>query len=196
LNALAERVGTGERLELTRDLGVAAAGELGVEPLLVRGEPQLVQPGDLGLSERLVRQVGERRPPPQIESVAQQLRRRRGSCAAGLGDELLEALEVELTRLEAQDVAGRARDDHTRSELPAQLGDEDVDALDDRRGRRLAPELVDQPLGRDHLVRVQEQDGEQRARLDAAERQHAAVGTDLERPEDRELHSLVSPCRH
>ena len=36
-----------ERLELADELGVTAEREIGLDPLLERGEPQLLQPGDL-----------------------------------------------------------------------------------------------------------------------------------------------------
>ena len=43
-----------ERLELAGDLGVPAAGEVGVDALAQAGEPQVLEPRDLGLREALV----------------------------------------------------------------------------------------------------------------------------------------------
>ena len=55
--------------------------------------------------------------------------------------------------------------------------------------RRLAgPDLLDQPVGMHDLVRVQEQDGEQRSLLPAAELDLAILPQDCERPEDPVLH--------
>ena len=51
------------------------------------------------------------------------------------------------------------------AELLAQPRDVDLELLRGRRRRRLAPQLVDQPIGRDDLVGVQQQDREQRALL-------------------------------
>jgi len=46
-----------EPLELGHELGVAAEGEVGLDPLLERGQAQLVETRDLGLCERLERDV-------------------------------------------------------------------------------------------------------------------------------------------
>ena len=61
--------------------------------------------------------------------------------------------------------------------------------------RVVAPQGVDEEVGRDDLIRVQQEDGEQRALLLAAELQRLAVGgSDFERPEDPELrHTGVVP---
>jgi hypothetical protein len=172
-----------ERLELPGDLRVPARGEVGVDALLERREPQLLQPGDLRLRERLVGQVGERRPAPQAERLAQHPRGRAGIGAAGLGDQRLEARRVELRRVEAEHVARRAGDEPAVAELAAQARDVHLDALGDRRRRRLAPDLVDQPLRRDHVVGVQEQHREQRALLGPAERERATAVGHLQRAE-------------
>jgi hypothetical protein len=60
------------------------------------------------------------------------------------------------------------------------------DGVHRRRGV-VAPELLDEPLARDDLVRVQDKKGEQRALLRAAERQRALRLCGLERPEDLEV---------
>ena len=56
-----------------------------------------------------------------------------------------------------------------------------------RRRRLLAPELVDQAIGRDDLIRVEDQDDEQRSALRAAELERPPVGDGLQRPEDAEV---------
>jgi hypothetical protein len=57
-----------------------------------------------------------------------------------------------------------------------------------RLGRPLPPQLVDQPLGRDDLVRVQQQKQEQRALLGGAHGKYLRpFARDLERPEDSKL---------
>src|SRR5439155_16490339 len=67
---LAERVALDERLELEHELGVPAQGEVGLDSLLERDGAELLEPGDLGLRERLVRKVGECRTAPQGKGVA------------------------------------------------------------------------------------------------------------------------------
>ena len=93
-------------LELADELSAAAELEVGVDPLLERLQAQLLEPADLGLDEGLEGEVGERWAAPQGQRLPEQLRplfRRLGSC---LGDEALEALEVELRGLDA---GGRSR---------------------------------------------------------------------------------------
>ena len=55
-------------------------------------------------------------------------------------------------------------------------------------GRVVAPQLVEDPLGGNDSVDVEQQQGEQRALLRRPEIDGLAVGSDLERPEDPELH--------
>ena len=57
--------------------------------------------------------------------------------------------------------------------------------------RLLPPDRVDQPVGRDRLVRVEEELGEEGAGTGAAELHgEAVVVDDLERAEHPELHAL------
>ena len=59
-------------------------------------------------------------------------------------------------------------------------------------GRLCAPELVDEPVCRDDLVRTREQEGEQRPLPRAAERERTALLDDLEWSQDAELHVFSS----
>ncbi len=52
-------------LQLRDDLRLTTEVEIGIDPVLCRCEPQLLQPGDLGLSEGLVHEICESGPPPQ-----------------------------------------------------------------------------------------------------------------------------------
>jgi hypothetical protein len=59
--------------------------------------------------------------------------------------------------------------------------------LQRRRGvlrRVVAPQQIDEPVGRDDLARIEEQDGEDAALLRAAERQAPLAVEDLERTEE------------
>ena len=97
--ALAQRVLAHERLQLAGDLGVAAAREVGVQALADAGQAEVLEPGDLGLREALVGDVGQRRAAPQRERAAQRRRRRArvaaGQLVAALPEQLLEAVRVE-----------------------------------------------------------------------------------------------------
>jgi hypothetical protein len=54
--------------------------------------------------------------------------------------------------------------------------------------RALAPEGVHDPIGGEHLVRVEEQEREQGSAAAASERDGAPLVEDLERAQDAELH--------
>jgi hypothetical protein len=87
--------------------------------------------------------------------------------------------------------AWRARHDPVGAERLPQRVHVHLEGARGARRRRLAPDRVDQPVGRDRLVRAEEELGEERARPRAAELQrNAVVVDDLERPEHPELHAL------
>jgi hypothetical protein len=113
-----------------------------------------------------------------------------------LVDELLEAVGIELPRLDPKHITGGTRDENALGLVPpaptsqslAKLRDVDLDDLRGRRRRTVAPELVDQAIGGDDLVAVKEQNGEHRALLRSAEGDLTSLRADLERPEDPKLH--------
>ena len=95
-----------ERLELGDHLRVPAELELGVDPPLERLQAELVEVHSRR-GDGLAGKVGERRSAPQRERVAQE---RVGLARVGgarLVDELAETVEVELVRLDAQQVSRR-----------------------------------------------------------------------------------------
>src|SRR4029079_15121337 len=86
-------------------------------------------------------------------------------CAGALLAELLEAAHIELVGSETNDVAGGDCGDQPGM-VAERLAEPRHARLERCRcglGRLTRPELVDQPLRRDHLVRVQRQQGEQAA---------------------------------
>ncbi len=72
------RLRLNERLQLGDELGVPAEREIGLDPLLEHDRAELLEPGDLGLRERLVQEVRERGAAPEAERLAE-----RGSAARG-----------------------------------------------------------------------------------------------------------------
>jgi hypothetical protein len=58
--------------------------------------------------------------------------------------------------------------------------------------RVVPPELLDQAIGGDDLVGVQEQQGEKRAGLGSAQRNRVATIPDLEPSQDPEFHLAAS----
>jgi hypothetical protein len=93
-----------ELLELPDQLAMATEREVCLDALLEGRQPDLFETFDRRLCERFVCQVGESRSAPQRQSLAQELSRYRGVAAlhrpAGIGDESLEAVQVELLGLE------------------------------------------------------------------------------------------------
>ena len=62
-----------EPLELADDVAVAAELEIGLDPLLDRDEPELLEPPDLGLCEVVERELGESRSAPERERLLELL---------------------------------------------------------------------------------------------------------------------------
>jgi hypothetical protein len=72
------------------------------------------------------------------------------------------------------------------------LGDRVLEDLGHRRRRPLAPELVDEPVAGDELVRVQKQVGEERLVFAAAERDTPSLVEHLEWAKDAKVHPVSS----
>ena len=124
------------------------------------------------------------------------------TCAKGpsaVFHEPLEPVSVQLVRPDAEHVARTACDKNllrVAGHVPAverlsKLRDVDLDGLYGGRRRSSLPQLVDQPVDRDDFVSVEEEDGEKRALLDAAEANLATLRPDLDRAEDAKLHSEI-----
>ena len=162
---------------------MAAELEVGVDPLLDRRGPLLLELRTFRAGDRVV-EVGERRAAPQAQCLLQQLGRAFGVETARVGDELLEPLEIEAAGLDAGEVAGRLRDDRVAADRLPELRDVNLERRRGGVGRRSAPELVDQPVARDDAVRVQQQERKERALLRASECDRAPVLGSLERAEN------------
>ena len=57
------------------------------------------------------------------------------------------------------------------------------------RGRPFAPPRLEQPVGRDDLVGMQQQESQHRTLPRPAEREHLPTVADLQRAEDTEIHA-------
>ena len=99
-----------ERVELARKRAVAARGEVGVDPRLQRGQPRFLEPRRLSLRERLEGEVGKCLPAPELERAVR----------VTVGDQAREAVDVELVRVDADDVARRPGDDPVGADRPAE----------------------------------------------------------------------------
>ena len=72
-NRSPQRVLRDEALELADQLGVTAQLEFGVDQLLAGSRAKLFEPSHLDVYEGLEREVGQRRPAPEAECLAQEL---------------------------------------------------------------------------------------------------------------------------
>ena len=137
------------------------------------------------------REVGERRTRPERERLVDRgrgvLRPSGCECAARPADQFLEAVEVELARLDAQPVGRPARLDAVRAEHAAQSVDVHLERLHRRAGHRLAPDGVRERVARHDLVAAQQQRSQDGALLRGAERKRLAALERLDRPEHAEL---------
>ena len=188
-----------QALEFTGDLVVVPERKLGLDPVLQCTEPQLLEARDLGLGERLVREVGERRAAPQSQRGIELLAGRSGLIGgerlAPPSHKPLEARDVEALRIHAQLVAGRPGDDQAAglaSAASVQRFAKPRHCHLERPDRLLAPvtgpELIDQPVARDDLVGMQQEHAEQCPLLGTAQRNGPAAFDRLDRSEDVEVH--------
>ena len=180
-----------ERLELTDHVGVAPDRKVGLDAPLQRGQPELLEAGGLVLGEGLG-ELGQRRPAPQRQRALDDVGRVAGPAAGKrgttVGNEPLEAVEIELVRLELERVPGGTRVQARLGKHPAELRDVGLHHLPRRVGDGVAPQVVDDPLARDRPVRVQEQHGEQRPLLARRDRQRGGAVDDFERAQEAEFH--------
>lgn len=158
---LLQRVDCDEGFELGDQVGDVTDREVCLDPVLHRGEPELLQASDLVLRELEQAQVGQGGPAPERERLAQ---RRGGADRISGGERVatpleqtLEHRDVELIRSCVEDVASGARLDRPiAAERPSQARDRRLHGVGGR-GRRLLPEeLVERSLARHVLVGVYE----------------------------------------
>ncbi len=104
-------------------------------------------------------------------------------------EEQFEPTRVDLLWCDAEHVSRRARLQHVGAELASEPRNRVLER--GRRGlRRLfAPDEIDEPIGRDHPSRLEQQRGEQRPLLLTAERDRPGPALDLEGAQDPELKS-------
>ena len=160
-----------------------------------RGDPQLLQPPGLRPHERLACHVGERRSTPQPERLLELpqrcrhvigLQRRPRANSQSLKPPSINgiALHPQLVSAGPRE-KGRARSAWRaiRLKRTPQLRNEHLKARRDILRRPIAPQDIDQPIPRDHVVRLNQQSGEQRTLLERGEMHRAAIRQHLKRPQ-------------
>ena len=191
---LAERMASHERLDGARELAVAAEPETRFHGVLGCFEPQILEPGDLDLRERLRRQVCERRPAPErvclFEELLGDLRHVRCERFARLLDKALEPRRVDLIGVDLEHVAAGACREDLRHPALAQLRDGVLDHLRCRLRRLRAPHLFDEILEPYDGVRAHEQQCEDRALHGTPDRYGRVRLPNLEFAECPEFHHV------
>ena len=155
-----------QRLDLADERELPAKRQFRIDSFLDAGKPQLFEPLDLDACERLELEVGEWPPFPECLCLTKRGDRRGripgSQRLAPVGRQPLEALQVELARLDAQQVAGGPRNQARlvagdRVEHLAQPRDVvakrvvcGVDAL-------LREELADQAVAGDGAIRAEQE---------------------------------------
>ena len=192
--SFAERILAGERLELCDNVVVAAELELRIEAVLDGGEPQFLQTSDLALSERRVGKFCKRRASPERRRRLQPLDpllRRRNTC---IGNCTLENGCVHGFGGDAQAVPRGPRGQDFGPEGLAELRDEILERRRGRPRRVLAPDIVDEAIGRNHLVRTDDQRREESPLLLPRQGHNLPFADDFQRAEDSELEHCVCVC--
>jgi hypothetical protein len=149
-------------LELGHQLGMPAQCQVCLQALLQRSQSQLLQLRDRGLRERLVGELVQRRTPPQPQRLPQPSSLGGDRRLGRLRHETTEPVGIDLVAVDGQQVPGRARLQHRRrlaairwlEPLP-QRGHQPMECLGGGRRWRLAPQLVDQPIGGNDLAGTQ-----------------------------------------
>ena len=154
-------------LELQHQHRVPSERQFGFDALLHRHQPQLVQPFHVDPSKRLELEIRQRPPPPQRFGLAKGVRRcfevARLQRIVSQANEVLELMQIELARFQAQQVARSAGLHAIRvctigAQRPAQPRDLHPKLMIGAVGRCLRQQLIDEPVPRDGAVRAQEQD--------------------------------------
>ena len=173
--------------ELDHDVAVTAEGELRPEPLLGRGEAELLEPLRLAPQRDVVGEVAEGAAAPEPERPDGEHPRTCGvllaTCLDRLREEGLEPQGVDVNRLGGERVAAGARHDPERGwqRLP-QLGHVQLQQLARRSRWHLAPERVGKLVqGADSAVFDVERC--EQPPLHRGQGDRPAVGDDLDRPE-------------
>jgi hypothetical protein len=176
-----------QAFELRKQFVVTSERELGVVEPFLCVEPAIRETWRFCFGHAFTAQIAERRPVPQLEcrpQIVGGIGRREPCCPL---HQLLEPVDVELTRVQPELVAGALGLDPVGADRPAQAVDVDLKRLHRRAGRVGAPQGVDQPVPRDDAVRVQQHDRQQRALFRRAKGGELVAQDGLDRPEQAEF---------
>ena len=193
--ALPQRMMCQQRLELRDRLRRRPDREQRADPLLLRLQPELVEPRRLR-EQGSLGDVGERRASPHRQGVIEGVDRHLGvdrQRAPRVAHERVEPSGVDVERIHDQDVAGRSALQDPLTQGLAEVRYVRLERVACLPGGLVAPDLIDQRVGGDDLVRADQEVGENGALLRTAEGHGAISGVDLQRAEQTELHPATVP---
>ena len=168
---------------------VRAEVEVRVESVLEDGKTQLLDPSSLLPREGLSAEIRQRLAAEKHERRAKELALpRRAALPPRLPNQRFETPEIDLVRAEPEEIARRARFDHFRPEQLPERRDVPVQGGLRRVRLRLAPEGLQQHVGSDNLIRVEQERSKQRTLLRPSRSQILSAGDDLEGPQDSIVH--------
>jgi hypothetical protein len=184
---LRQRVGGHQLLQLGHQPVAGPGGQVGLDPVLQGPQAQVLQPGHGRAGEPGVGHLGQGRPPPQVQGLAQQRpgpHRVAGQLLAPGPGQGLEADRVHRLGGHGQPVAARGGLHRARQQAP-QPRDQRLEGVG-RPGRRvLVPDGVDQLAGGHHPPGVQGQALQQPAQPRAGHlHRPAGTGPHLQRAQD------------
>lgn len=192
--ALAQWVLVQQRLDGGHDRAVLADRQPGRDPVLARSRPTLVEGDGLGAERGLIREVGKCWAAPQRQPVSEQRGpfggtrwRRRG----GAVDERDEPPRVHVVGVDVEHVATRSTFDALAADRAPQVGDVRLQRAAGRVRRRAIPHGLDQPLRGDDGPRPQQQVGQHRPLLGAADGPQPSHPGHLDRAEDAKVDPLA-----
>ncbi len=181
--------------QLRDDLGVAAAGQLGLDPEFGGVETEIGQPPGFRLDQCRRRGIGQRAAVPERERLGQLGRRTLGIpggiSAPALAHEGLEHLGVAIPRGQPQQVTGSTCDQEgtvSVTEEPAQPQHVDADQVGRLRRRALPPYLVDQHVDGNDLPGIDQKGSQDRTPLRGPDPLPVSSGPDLQGSEQPEPH--------
>ena len=186
-----------ELLELRHEVRRPSCRECRGEAVLGDAVAQLGERRRVGARKGLVGELRERGAADGRKRLVEQVERRGGiavlDAATPVGREEAAAIDVQLTRLDAQHVAAGGRRQPVGPEQLSQPRDLDLHAVLRGRRRAVCPEEVDEAVPAHDRVRVQEQYRQQPALLRAFDAYHVPAPPDLERAQQPELeHRIVT----
>ena len=186
-----EGLGGDQPLELADEGAVLTQCEVSLVPELERTEARVIEGTRLDGSHGLVREVGQSRTAPELESCLDVRRRivRGIGCERPLRalDQPFESLEVQLTPGEPRPVARAVALDPLRAERAPEPVHVHLECPRGRIGRLVGPNRIHEMIAGDDRAARQQELREQCALLRRAEAHRAPVDEDFDRAKDPEL---------